>query len=146
MDSAARNAVRRSRSVLAVIVVAWGASLLLPALAVGGGPRLSGLDLLLQGWQGTSRGVYAWLANPLFAAAVAAKAMDFERIAFGCAGGAVLLGLTSFVTEDILRERMQSVPELTFLAGFWLWGAALLALFVWSSLTVYLQYRDHLRQ
>ena len=143
MDTAAGNAVR-GRAVLAAIVAAWAVSLLLPAIAAAGGPRLSGLDLLLQGWQGTSRGVYAWLANPLFAAAVAAKAAGFERTAFGCAGSAVLLGLTSFVAEDILRERMPSVPELTFLVGFWLWGAALLALFVWSWRTVYLQYRNHL--
>jgi hypothetical protein len=135
----------RHRAALALIVIAWAVSLLLPALTVRGGPTLSGFDLLTQGWQGVSRGVLAWYANPLFAVAVLAAAANRARAAGVAAGVAVVLALTSFAAEDMLGRQMPSVPDLELRAGFFVWAAALIAMFIWSWLRVYLQRSNDVR-
>lgn len=104
--------------------------MLMPALSVEGGPTLSGADLLLQGWQGMSRGVYAWLANPLFAVAFVAAWVSRRRMALVAAGASVLLALSSFAAEQQLLRQMDTVPELSLLPGFYVWLAALLVLFL----------------
>ena len=141
------NVERAARRWLPVVVIVavWTASLPLPALAVRGGPTLTGWDLLLQGWQGASRGVYAWYANPLFTIAVVAALANRPRAALVSSGFSILLALTTLVTEDVLLRSMESVPELSLLAGFYVWLAALLAAFIFASRTVYLQHRDNLR-
>ncbi|MBN1238478.1 MAG: hypothetical protein JXB36_08240 [Gammaproteobacteria bacterium] len=144
MDGADKRALRRWLPV-AVIVAAWAASLPLPALAVRGGPTLTGWEMLLQGWQGAGRGVYAWYANPLFAVAVVAAVANRPRAALVASGFSILLALTTFVAEDVLHRSMERVPELTLLVGFYVWVAALLAAFLSAWRTVYLQLRDNLR-
>lgn len=131
---------------LMCIAAAWVVSLLMPAITARGAPPFSGLDLLLQGWQGTSRGVFAWYANPLFILAVALGAVNRLRLAGAASGIAMVLGLTSFAIEAALRNSMESVPPITLHAGFYLWLAALVAMFTWSSIRMYLQARNDLRK
>jgi hypothetical protein len=138
--------VRHAHAVaLTCIAAAWVVSLLMPAITARGAPPFSGFDLLLQGWQGTSRGVFAWYANPLFILAVSLGAMNRLRLAGAASGIAMVLGLTSFAVEAALRSSMETVPPITLRAGFYLWLCTLVAMFMWSSIRVYLHARNDLR-
>jgi hypothetical protein len=129
-------------SVAAGIVAIWFASLALPAVGIRGGPTLTGLELLMQGWQGASRSVFAWYANPLFALALVLSLLRRRRAAGVVAGVCVVLALTSFAAEDLLRARMQSVPDIALRSGFFLWAGALIAFFVWSWTGEYRKLRN----
>ena len=118
---------------------------MMPAITARGAPPFSGFDLLVQGWQGASRGVFAWYANPLFVLAVVLGAMNRLRLAGAASGIAMVLGLTSFAMEAALRNSMEAVPPMTLRAGFYLWLCALAAMFMWSSIRIYLQARNDLR-
>lgn len=109
------------------IALVWLLSLALPAVDVRGGPTFSGLDLLLRGWEGASRGVFAWFANPLFIVGLVLALARRERAGLVVSALALVLGLSSFAAEAVLR-RVQPVPDLTLLAGFYVWLAALAAL------------------
>jgi hypothetical protein len=109
------------------IAVLWAASLALPALAAGG-RSFTGFELLLEGWQGVPRGVYAWFANPLFIFAIACALLGRDRVAAAASAVAALLGGTSVFVESILRERMTSVPDIDMRVGFYIWMVALAAL------------------
>lgn len=129
----------RRVAALGGIVAAWGLSLALPALAVRGGPTLSGFDLLIQGWQGASRGIVAWFANPAFVLAVAASAVRLHGTAGVLSGVSLVLALTSFAVADVASLRLSSVPDVELRVGFFLWLASLLALFLSSWTSVFLQ-------
>jgi hypothetical protein len=105
----------------------WAASLVFPALTAGG-RTFTGFELLVDGWQGVSRGVYAWFANPLFVAALACALLRRDRLAAALSAVAALLGATSIFIEPILRERMTSVPDIDMRGGFYAWMVALAAL------------------
>jgi len=126
---------------LLAIALAWAASLVLPAVGARGGPTWTGLELLLLGWEGAREGVFAWFANPLFVAALTAAALRRDGIAGVISAAAAMLALTSLAAEDILRGRIESVPELTFGAGFYLWIVAVIALCLRSWGAVYLTRR-----
>jgi len=112
---------------LVAIAVLFAASLALPALAAGG-REFSGLELLLDGWQGLFRGVYAWLANPLFVAALVCAFLVRDVAAAALSASALLIGGTSVFVESALRARMTSVPEIELGVGFALWMVAFAAL------------------
>jgi hypothetical protein len=109
------------------IAAVWAASFALPAVEAAG-RVFDGLDLLLRGWEGAPRGVYAWFANPLFVVALAAAFWKRDVAAAVIAGLAAVLGATSFFTEDLLRRSMSSVPPIQLKIGFYVWLAALVAL------------------
>ncbi len=115
------------RPILAIIAAAWTVSLALPAVSAGG-RTFDGLELLLRGWEGFSRGVPAWIANPLFFAALAAAFARRDVPAAVLAALAVALGATSFMTEELLRRGTAFVPPIELRTGFYVWFAALLAL------------------
>jgi|SRR5690606_37988064 len=115
------------RPILALIAVLWAVSLALPAVAAGG-RTFAGLDLLMRGWEGLSRGVPAWLANPLFLAALAAASVKRDVAAAVLAALAVALGATSFMTDELLRRGTAFVPAIELRIGFYVWLFALLAL------------------
>lgn len=127
---------------LGTSAAAWVLSLLLPAVAVGGGPILTGFDLLIDGWQGVERGVVAWLANPVFGAAVVLAACGRTRGACALFALSLLLALTSFAAEPILLAQSQAVPDFSFRGGFYVWLAALVAFLAWSWRRVHLQGRN----
>ena len=112
---------------LAVIAAAWAASLALPGFTAGG-RTYAGYEVLVRGWEGVSRGIYAWLANPLFIAAFVAALVKQHRAAAVLAACALVIGATTFLTEDLLRQRMSGVPPITLGSGFYLWLGAILAL------------------
>jgi hypothetical protein len=122
---------------LAAIALLWLASLALPALSVQGGPSLDGADLLLRGWRGASRAIVAWYANPLFFAALALAVLRRNRTCAALAVLAFAVALTSFALEPVLRLRMSSVPNITFLSGVYVWLCALFALALWSLLMLH---------
>jgi hypothetical protein len=144
MSHETRPMSARARTLLALAVFAllWTASLALPALRVRSGPMLDGVDLLLRGWQGVSRGVVAWYANPLFIAALATAALGRSIAAAVLALLALALALTSFVLEPVLRMSMNRVPEVTLLGGVYVWLAAMLGL---AFFTCAMAYRGHSR-
>lgn len=117
----------RDWPLLLAIALLWTGSLALPALAAGG-RFFTGFELLLDGWQGMSRGVYAWLANPLFVAALACALLAREVLAALLSTLAAALGGSSVFVESALRARMASVPEIDLRIGFYLWMIALAAL------------------
>ncbi len=125
----------RARRLLLVAALAavWGASLAVPALQVAGGPLLRGVDVLLEGWKAGSHGVIAWYANPVLAAALLLAALGGDAAAAVLSGLALLLALSSFALEPILALQMPRVPAVTLLPGFFVWLAAIVALFVWSA-------------
>lgn len=122
-----RTPLPQGRPIPLAIGLLWAASLALPALAAGG-RSFTGFELLLQGWQGASRGVYAWFANPLFIAALVCALFARDAAAAGLAGIAALLGGTSVFAESALRDRMSTVPDIELHVGFYLWMVALVAL------------------
>jgi hypothetical protein len=127
------------------IAAVWAASLALPAVEAAG-RVFSGLDLLLRGWEGAPRGVYAWFANPLFVIALVASFSKRDAAATVLAGLAAVLGATSFFTEDLLRSRMSSVPRIQLEIGFYVWLAALVALVLRSLACVLKERRLASRQ
>src|SRR5690606_41605813 len=116
--------IARAFAPAVAIVLLWAASLALPALAAGG-RAFTGWEMLVDGWQGLSRGVYAWLANPLFIAASIA-ALAARHVAAGAPSPpALLLGAARPVVELGLRARMCSVPGGTLRLGVFLYLRAL---------------------
>jgi hypothetical protein len=122
---------------LGAVALLWAAALALPALRIRGGPVLDGADLLLRGWQGASRGIFAWYANPLFAAALGLAALGRDGAAALLSLLALGLALSSLALEPLLRLRMSSVPEIDFSAGLYVWLAAIFVLALRSSLWAY---------
>jgi hypothetical protein len=122
------------RSAFVLISAAFLISLPLPALSVAGGPTVSGLDILLGGWQGVRAGVPAWLANPVFVMAVALGAVGRTRSGLVFAAVSLGLALTSFWAGPLAGLAGRNAPNFTLLAGFYLWlGAqALLPLWLWQ--------------
>jgi len=126
--------------VLVAVTVLFVASLAMPALTAGG-RAFSGLELLLDGWQGLSRGVYAWLANPLFVAALASAFFARDVAAIVLSVAALLVGGTSLFVESALKARMTSVPEIELGVGFSLWIVAFTALCLRSLTRVFVSRR-----
>ncbi len=134
------NGLHRDRLLLLLIGLLWAVSLALPSL-IAGGRSFTGYELLVDGWQGLSRGVYAWLANPLFVAALAAGWFGRDRVAAVGAAAGLVLGATSARVESVLSARMASVPEIELGVGYYLWMTALAALVLQSSLRAFTAYR-----
>ena len=138
-----RSPINPALAMTVAIALLWSASLALPALAAGG-RSFTGFEMLVDGWQGLSRGVYAWLANPLFILALVAALLARDVVACVLSAGAMLVGATSVFVESALRERMSSVPEIELRVGFYLWMVAFVALCL-HSLTRALSSRRRLR-
>jgi len=115
------------RPILALVALLWLSSLVLPAVAAGG-RTFDGLDVLLRGWEGLSRGVPSWLANPFFVAAFVAALAKRVVVAALLATLSVALGVTSFAAGDLLARSNAFAPEIELRAGFYVWLAALIAL------------------
>ena len=115
-------------------LVAWGFSLLLPAVNVVAGPELSGGRLLREGWRIVDYGVVAWFANPLFLASCLLGLWGRPQLATPLAAIALLLALTSFAAVSIARAAGASVPDISWMPGFYLWLASLFAWCVWATL------------
>jgi hypothetical protein len=114
---------------LLVCILGWGASLLLPAIEVQGGPGLSGFEVLRRGWTAGNNAVFAWYANPLFLAAVLCHCKRWSSAAFVLAAIAFVLGISSFwATEQARLAGTAAVPPFSFRAGFYVWLGALAGL------------------
>jgi hypothetical protein len=122
------------RASLALAVTAWLVALFLPALGAGG-VTLDGFDVLERGWEGLSRAVLAWYANPLFVLAVVLGGTRYRRSVVAVAFCALALALSSFATNELAESTGAAVPDVTLFAGFSVWLAAHLALCVWAVLT-----------
>jgi len=119
------------RLLLAAAVLAWLAALLLPAISVPG-MTLDGFDVLERGWEGATRAVLAWYANPLFVIAIVLGLQRHHRSAVFVAFAALALALSSFATNELAALTGRSVPDVTLLAGFYVWLAAYAALCAWT--------------
>ena len=118
------------RWLFVVGILLWIAALPLASLGAAGGPTFTGLRILLQGWQGLSAGVVAWLANPLLLVAIGCGLARRYRIALILALAALLVGMTSVATGEIARLSGRNLPELSLLAGFYCWMAAQIAVVI----------------
>jgi hypothetical protein len=127
------------RSGIAATVGLWAVSLALPALRVGGGPALRGVEVLSRGWQAFDAGVYAWLANPLFVTAAVLCWQRLHRAAGVFAGIACVLAMTSFAAADVAARGGAPVPEFAFQGGFYVWLASHFALLLcsWALVVVH---------
>ena len=102
----------------------------LPAMRLDGGEVLTGWYVLGEGWRASTAGIWAWYANPLLVGAVGLMLLRWSRVAGVVAGTALVLGLTSFATPDLVARAGFPSPSLSFAAGFYLWLASLLSLTV----------------
>jgi hypothetical protein len=121
------------RALLAVAVLAWLAALALPAMGAGG-RTFDGLEVLERGWEGSSRAVLAWYANPLFVLAAVFGLSRYRRSAVAVAFAAFALALSSFATNELAALTGAAVPQVTLYAGFYVWLAAYAALCAWAVL------------
>ena len=144
MPAAMRFAYAYRRPILVLVASLWLASLMMPALAAGG-RTFDGLDILLRGWEGLSRGVPSWLANPLFVAAFAAALAKRVVAAALLATSSVALGATSFMTGELLARSNAFVPEIELRAGFYVWLAALIALCLHALTSAFVALRTRTR-
>lgn len=119
------------RLLLVAAVLVWLAALLLPALRAGG-MTLDGFAVLERGWEGASRAVLAWYANPLFVIAIVLGLQRYRRSAVVVAFAALALALSSFATNELAALTGESVPNVTLLAGFYVWLAAYVVLCAWA--------------
>jgi hypothetical protein len=108
-------------------LILWGCSLLMPALQARGGPSLDGYEVLLRGWSAWRNGVFAWFANPLLLLAIVAAWRKRHRLAAVSVGLGVVLAATSLVAENTARYSGASIPDFSFLVGFYIWMGAHLA-------------------
>jgi hypothetical protein len=113
------------RGLLSFCVALWLGSLLLPAVEVQSGPIFTGLDVLRRGWSAGSSAVFAWYANPLFAAAIVFQWWASRRAALAFAALAFLLGLSSLWAAEQAGLVGISVPPFSFRAGYYVWLVAL---------------------
>ena len=81
--------------------------------------------------------MYAWYANPLFAAAVALALLGAHRSAGVASGLGLVLALTSFAAPGLARNNGAAAPDLSFEIGFYLWLTAQFAMFLWCWGNVY---------
>jgi len=124
------NDHRRLR-VLATLVSlsAFLVSLMLPAIHAGN-IAIHGSQLLFMGWMGiVVSGVFAWMANPLYALAVLLFVFRQDRWAPWVALAAFLIGLDS-LRLDTWRVDEKPMPIDHFGAAFYVWEASMLILAV----------------
>jgi len=121
------------RLLLAAAVLAWLAALKLPAIGAGG-MTFDGFAVLERGWEGASRAVLAWYANPLFVIAIVLGLQRYRRTAVVAAFAALMLALSSFATNELAALTGRTVPDVTLLAGFYVWLAAHALLCAWAVL------------
>lgn len=124
----------RLRYGASLCLVLWLLSLPLPAVDVAGGPELSGVRVLREGWRAADSGVLAWFANPLFLISCAFGFLNRPKLASPVAGTALVLALTSFAAQAIARTGGASVPELRFELGFYVWLLAVSVWCVWAAM------------
>ncbi len=117
------------RFAFAAAVLAWCFSLLLPAVITDGGRSYSGYEVLTQGFAAVRFGVIAWFANPLLLITVVAGFAGFYRVGAASAALAGGIALTSFAAETTARANGAPLPELSFGSGFFVWIAAIFAIF-----------------
>ena len=117
----------------ALAVGLWGLSLVLPAVAITGGPVLRGNDVLLRGWETLDSGVYAWLANPLFFVAAVLCIAGARRVAPAVGLLALVLAVTSFTAGAALERAGTTVPDFRFAVGLYVWLGSYCALLLASS-------------
>ena len=113
----------------AVAILAWCISLLLPAVITAGGRSYSGYEVLTQGFAAVRFGVIAWFANPLLLIAVVSGFAGLYRVGAASAALAGGIALTSFAAETTARANGAPLPELSFGSGFFVWIAAIFAIF-----------------
>lgn len=121
-------------------LLAYLASLYLPAIHAGG-ISIAGSQLLFMGWLGIFfNGVYAWIANPLYALAVLLFVFKQDRWAPWCALAALLIGLDSLRLET-WRVDEKPLPIDHLGASFHAWEASFLMLTAGAFVTLYLSIR-----
>ena len=110
---------------LGLALLLYAISLALPGLHLRDYPPVEGYRILLTGWYGLMVLQVAWLANPLFAAAVIAAIRHRPRLAAGLAAAAFGIGLLSFTATNWIAHHayMERLG-----AGFYVWMAAFLVL------------------
>src|SRR5690606_13391768 len=119
------------RLLLAAAVLAWLAALKLPAIGAGG-MTFDGFAVLERGWEGASRAVLAWYANPLFVIAIVLGLQRYRRSTVVVAFAALALALSSFATNELAAWTGAAVPDVTLHSGFYVWLAAYVALCTWA--------------
>lgn len=136
--------VRFGLPILALLL--WCASLWLPSVDVRGGPIVNGFELLVRGWEGVGRGLYAWLANPAFIAAFIVSLFPrHARTALVIAVVALALAVSSFFAAALLRWHGTSAPAISFEPGFYVWLAAAAVLCVHGVLRVRRRHANPMR-
>lgn len=122
------------RLLLAAAVLAWLAALKLPAISAGG-MTFDGFAVLERGWEGARRAVLAWYANPLFVIAIVLGLQRYRRAAVAVAFAALALAVSSFAANELAALAGSSIPDVTLLAGFYVWLGAYVALCAWTVLS-----------
>lgn len=130
MGTEKRAARSYERLAITGCLVLWAVSLALPAVGVAGGPTLRGSDVLVQGYAAWRQGVLAWFANPALVCAAVAAWLRLDRVSVALSILGLGLALSSFLAGAVARGGGASVPEFSFLAGFYVWLGAHCGMFL----------------
>jgi len=129
----AKGLIWRRRIMAAVLVVAYGVSLIAPAAHGARGPAdvLPGYMVLLIGFLGPLQGQFAWWANPPLVGSILALAAGV-RVPNWVSLTAVALACDSLLWRRMQTDNGPSTDLLTPGWGMWVWLGAIaaLALFV----------------
>ena len=115
---------------IAAAVVLWIGSLPLDAIGARGGPTLDGFEVLIRGWTAWRDGVFAWYANPALGIAVVTGLFGWYRVAVVSAILGLVLAASTPLAPLIVESQGRSVPELSYLPGFYCWMTAHVAVLV----------------
>lgn len=109
-------------------IVLYIASLYLPAVDGPGFPAQTGRDMLAEGAGAWRDGVVAWYANPALLVAAVLVWFARPRPGFAAAVIALVLALSSYSAAPLAELAGRQVPAFSFLAGFYLWLGAFVAI------------------
>jgi hypothetical protein len=105
-------------------------SLLLPALEFEKRTPVSGVVVLAYGWLGAVTMNLAWLANPMYVAALVSIATKRNVAAGICSAVSLCLGLMSFSAKEWWFDESGGVPITGLGIAFYLWMASFALVFV----------------
>lgn len=123
-------------AVLVISLAMYVYSLSLPALLFQHREALPGAHILAWGWWGILSLQFAWFANPAYAFAVIFYAKNKREHAVALCGGALLLGLTSFLAKEWWFNEGSGTPILALGLGFQVWLLSFLVLLVGCAIPV----------
>lgn len=98
----------------------------------------SGYQILIEGWEGITIGIFAWCSNLFFALSLLFILYKRYKEAFNCAVIGFLIGLQSFLIGSYpIQDDTVTIDHL--LVGYYVWELS----FIFLSIYSYLKYKEN---